>query len=64
MKEAKKHFEKGGERMRFTYPSLITATIRLARKYKLREKEVSGSCDLVAIALTVENRKKIGKHES
>lgn len=37
MRTAKKHFERGGERMRFTYPSLITATIRLARRYKQRE---------------------------
>ena len=41
MRTAKKHFERGGERMRFTYPSLITATIRLARRYKQRQAEVS-----------------------
>ncbi|PVF97540.1 vacuolar protein sorting-associated protein 35, partial [Serendipita vermifera] len=39
MRTAKKHFERGGERMRFTYPSLITAAIRLARRYKQREAE-------------------------
>jgi vacuolar protein sorting-associated protein 35 len=41
MRTAKKHFERGGERMCFTYPSLITAAIRLARRYKQREAEVS-----------------------
>ncbi|KAG8758426.1 Vacuolar protein sorting-associated protein 35 [Serendipita sp. 396] len=39
LQTAKRHFERGGERMRFTYPSLITAAIRLARRYKQREKE-------------------------
>ncbi|KAF7797789.1 hypothetical protein EIP86_008991 [Pleurotus ostreatoroseus] len=32
-----RHFELGGERMRFTYPALITATIKLCRRYKNRE---------------------------
>jgi vacuolar protein sorting-associated protein 35 len=38
---ARKHFERGGDRMRFTFPSLITAAIALARRYKQREHEVS-----------------------
>lgn len=38
---ARKHFERGGDRMRFTFPSLITAAIALARRYKLREHEAS-----------------------
>ena len=38
---ARKHFERGGDRMRFTFPSLITAAIALARRYKQREHEAS-----------------------
>ncbi|KAJ3485131.1 hypothetical protein NLI96_g5187 [Meripilus lineatus] len=34
---ARKHFETGGDRMRFTYPALITSTIKLCRRYKNRE---------------------------
>lgn len=41
MRTAQRHFERGGERMRFTYPSLITAAIRLARRYKQRQQEES-----------------------
>ena len=40
-KTARKHFERGGDRMRFTFPSLITAAIALARRYKQREHEAS-----------------------
>lgn len=31
----------GGERMRFTVPALITSAIKLCRRYKNREDEVS-----------------------
>ncbi|KZT22073.1 vacuolar protein sorting-associated protein 35 [Neolentinus lepideus HHB14362 ss-1] len=37
LQTARRHFELGGERMRYTYPALITATIKLCRRYKLRE---------------------------
>ncbi|KAF7797675.1 hypothetical protein EIP86_008875 [Pleurotus ostreatoroseus] len=37
LQTARRHFELGGERMRFTYPALITATIKLCRRYKNRE---------------------------
>ncbi|KAF8641524.1 hypothetical protein AX16_009902 [Volvariella volvacea WC 439] len=34
---ARKHFDAGGERMRFTFPALITSSIKLCRRYKIRE---------------------------
>ncbi|KAK0213004.1 vacuolar protein sorting-associated protein 35 [Desarmillaria ectypa] len=34
---ARKHFDAGGERMRFTFPALITSSIKLCRRYKNRE---------------------------
>jgi vacuolar protein sorting-associated protein 35 len=34
---ARKHFESGGERMKFTFPALITSSIKLCRRYKSRE---------------------------
>ncbi|KAF8584956.1 vacuolar protein sorting-associated protein 35 [Ramaria rubella] len=37
LQRARKHFDAGGERMRFTFPSLISASIKLARRYKERE---------------------------
>ncbi|EIM92009.1 vacuolar protein sorting-associated protein 35 [Stereum hirsutum FP-91666 SS1] len=37
LQTARRHFEAGGERMRFTYPALITSSIKLCRRYKLRE---------------------------
>ncbi|CCM03710.1 uncharacterized protein FIBRA_05856 [Fibroporia radiculosa] len=37
LQTARRHFESGGERMRYTYPALITATIKLCRRYKNRE---------------------------
>ncbi|KAF8508499.1 vacuolar protein sorting-associated protein 35 [Gautieria morchelliformis] len=37
LQRARKHFDEGGERMRFTFPSLISASIKLARRYKDRE---------------------------
>lgn len=40
LQTARRHFETGGERMRFTYPALITNAIKLCRRYKLREHVV------------------------
>lgn len=37
LQTARRHFETGGDRMRYTYPALITATIKLCRRYKNRE---------------------------
>ncbi|TDL22297.1 vacuolar protein sorting-associated protein 35 [Rickenella mellea] len=37
LQAARRHFEMGGERMRYTYPSLITSAIKLCRRYKNRE---------------------------
>ncbi|KAG6916919.1 hypothetical protein DXG01_004680 [Tephrocybe rancida] len=34
---ARRHFDAGGERMRFTFPALITSSIKLCRQYKNRE---------------------------
>lgn len=34
---ARKHLEAGGERMRYTFPALITSSIKLCRRYKNRE---------------------------
>lgn len=39
---ARRHFEAGGERMRYTFPALITSTIKLCRRYKTREHVVGG----------------------
>ncbi|KAF8525127.1 vacuolar protein sorting-associated protein 35 [Hysterangium stoloniferum] len=37
LQRARKHFETGAERMKYTFPSLISASIKLARRYKDRE---------------------------
>ncbi|KAI0638882.1 vacuolar protein sorting-associated protein 35 [Trametes polyzona] len=37
LQTARRHFETGGERMRFTYPALITSAIKLCRRYHNRE---------------------------
>lgn len=37
LQTARRHFETGGERMRFTFPALITSSIKLCRQYKNRE---------------------------
>jgi vacuolar protein sorting-associated protein 35 len=34
---ARRHFDAGAERMRFTFPALITSSIKLCRRYKNRE---------------------------
>lgn len=38
LQSARKHFVQGGERIRFTLPPLIAAAVKLARRYKLRQK--------------------------
>ncbi|EKM83350.1 hypothetical protein AGABI1DRAFT_65850 [Agaricus bisporus var. burnettii JB137-S8] len=38
---ARRHFETGGDRMRFTFPALITSSIKLCRRYKNRAEEES-----------------------
>ncbi|KAF9261927.1 vacuolar protein sorting-associated protein 35 [Marasmius fiardii PR-910] len=37
LQTARRHFDLGGERMRFTFPALITSAIKLCRRYKNRE---------------------------
>ncbi|KIJ58735.1 hypothetical protein HYDPIDRAFT_119299 [Hydnomerulius pinastri MD-312] len=37
LQTARRHFEAGGERMRYTFPALITSSIKLCRRYKNRE---------------------------
>ncbi|KZV60603.1 vacuolar protein sorting-associated protein 35 [Peniophora sp. CONT] len=37
LQTARRHFETGGDRMRYTYPALITSAIKLCRLYKQRE---------------------------
>ncbi|KAJ3820214.1 vacuolar protein sorting-associated protein 35 [Lentinula raphanica] len=37
LQTARRHFDLGGERMRFTFPALITSSIRLCRRYHARE---------------------------
>ncbi|KAH7907427.1 vacuolar protein sorting-associated protein 35, partial [Hygrophoropsis aurantiaca] len=37
LQTARRHFEAGGERMRYTFPALITSSIKLCRRYKQRE---------------------------
>ncbi|KAI0063085.1 vacuolar protein sorting-associated protein 35 [Artomyces pyxidatus] len=37
LQTARRHFEAGGDRMRFTFPALITSSIKLCRRYKNRE---------------------------
>ncbi|KAI5114563.1 hypothetical protein M0805_006562, partial [Coniferiporia weirii] len=36
---SRRHFEAGGERIRYMYPALITNVIKLCRQYKKREHE-------------------------
>ncbi|OAX40480.1 vacuolar protein sorting-associated protein 35 [Rhizopogon vinicolor AM-OR11-026] len=44
---ARKHLEAGGERMRYTFPALITSSIKLCRRYKNREHLEEGWQDKV-----------------
>ncbi|KZT68818.1 vacuolar protein sorting-associated protein 35 [Daedalea quercina L-15889] len=37
LQTARRHFETGGDRMRYTYPALITAAVKLCRRYKNSE---------------------------
>ncbi|EPQ30656.1 uncharacterized protein PFL1_01557 [Pseudozyma flocculosa PF-1] len=39
---ARKHFVEGGERIKFTLPPLIVSALKLARRYKLRERREQG----------------------
>ena len=39
LQTARRHFVEGGERIKFTLPPLITSAIKLARRYKLRQKK-------------------------
>lgn len=39
LQTARRHFVDGGERIKFTLPPLITSAIKLARRYKLRERK-------------------------
>ncbi|PWN53739.1 vacuolar protein sorting-associated protein 35 [Violaceomyces palustris] len=39
LQTARKHFVEGGERIKFTLPPLIVSGIKLARRYKVREKK-------------------------
>ena len=39
MQTARRHFAEGGERIRFTFPPLITSGIHLARRYRSLEKD-------------------------
>lgn len=39
LQTARKHFQDGGERIRFTLPPLIVSAIKLARRYKVSEKK-------------------------
>lgn len=43
LQTARRHFEAGGDRMRYTFPSLITSSIRLCRRYKNRQHLVTNS---------------------
>ena len=37
LQTARRHLEAGGDRMRFTFPAVITSAIKLCRRYKNRE---------------------------
>lgn len=37
LQAARRHLETGGDRMRYTYPALITSSVKLCRRYKNRE---------------------------
>ncbi|KAG1746868.1 vacuolar protein sorting-associated protein 35 [Suillus lakei] len=47
LQTARKHLEAGGERMRYTFPALITSSIKLCRRYKNREHLEEGWQDKV-----------------
>jgi vacuolar protein sorting-associated protein 35 len=38
LQTARRHFVEGGERIRFTLPPLVMASVKLARRYKVRQK--------------------------
>ncbi|KLO17589.1 vacuolar protein sorting-associated protein 35 [Schizopora paradoxa] len=41
LQTARRHFEAGGERIRYTYPAVITNAIKLCRRYKQREQDIT-----------------------
>ncbi|KAH7103204.1 vacuolar protein sorting-associated protein 35 [Auriculariales sp. MPI-PUGE-AT-0066] len=43
LKAARKQFESGGDRMRFTFPALISACFKLARRYKRAESAAAAA---------------------
>ena len=45
LQEARRELGEGGERIRWTFPSLVTQAVRLARRYKWREKSVQADYD-------------------
>ncbi|KAL1727632.1 vacuolar protein sorting-associated protein 35 [Schizophyllum commune] len=47
LQTARRHFDLGGERIRYTFPALITAAIKLCRRYKTREHMEEGWEDKV-----------------
>lgn len=47
---ARRHFAEGGERIRFTYPPLITSGIHLARRYRTAALETAGDANTDAEA--------------
>ncbi|KAG2749135.1 Vps35-domain-containing protein [Suillus brevipes Sb2] len=47
LQTARKHIEAGGERMRYTFPALITSSIKLCRRYKNCEHLEEGWQDKV-----------------
>lgn len=47
LQTARKHLEAGGERMRYTFPALITSSIKLCRRYKNCEHLEEGWQDKV-----------------
>ncbi|KAF9221237.1 hypothetical protein BS17DRAFT_810133 [Gyrodon lividus] len=50
---ARKHFEAGGERMRYTFPAFITSSIQLYRLYKNHEHMTTSACWNVCRNLSV-----------
>lgn len=49
LQTARKEFAEGGERVRWTFPSLIVGAIKLARRYKYRESAIVDWDEKIAI---------------
>jgi vacuolar protein sorting-associated protein 35 len=45
LQAARRHFETGGERMRYTFPALITASVKLCRRHRQRAAADSDAGD-------------------